>query len=83
MIFPPLFAFFGKTRPADSGHDSLFRGWFGGTVVRVFGVGEAEDVVEDQGRDGGRRGHPQRVVEMGADRGHLPTLCHSRWQIVV
>ena len=72
MIFPPLFAFFGKTRSADSGHDSLSRGCFGGAVVRVFGVDEVEGwgVVKVQGK--APRPSPS-PFEMRTDRGHPPT----------
>lgn len=56
MIFPPLFAFFGKTRSADSGHGSLSRRWFGDGAVRgVFGVDEVEGCGKGP-RYGGRRG---------------------------
>ena len=65
MIFPPLFAFFGKTRSADSGHGSLSRGWFGGAAVRVFGV----DEVEGCGRE-------PRVEAEGAAATHNASL---RW----
>jgi hypothetical protein len=57
MIFAPLFAFFGKTRSADSGHGSLSRKALLAALWRgVFSAEEVEGVVEDQERYGGRRG---------------------------
>ena len=90
MIFPPLLAFFGKTRSADSGHSSLSRGRFGGAVMRRFGVDEEVD-----GLWWGTKADTEGAavvrfesLEMAADRQiadilRPSTRFHGCWQIIV